>query len=395
MQYRKDIKSGNNLSVLGFGCMRFPKTLGAFDLKKSEEIVMSAIDKGVNYFDTARIYVGNEEIIGNILANNNVREKVFLASKIPPMNIRSIDDVEKQFNISLEKLKTNYLDYCLMHMLSEMGSWNKLKSFGIEEWIAQKKKTGQIRQIAFSFHGARGEFISLLNDYDWDAVLLQYNYSNENYQAGVEGVKAANQKGLPVFVMEPLLGGRLVSNLPKTVRSEFKKSHSDWSPAAWGLNWLWNQSEITMVLSGMNDISQVEDNTAMADKSKIGMLTEEDMKVFSDVKKIFNESYKIKCTGCNYCMPCPKNVNIPGCFSSYNISYSEGLYVGLRKHLQSATLLSKNMSNASLCVGCGKCETHCPQSLQIKDSLKLVSKRIEPFWFMMIIKAIRKFSGIK
>jgi predicted aldo/keto reductase-like oxidoreductase len=391
MQYRKDVKSGNNLSVLGFGCMRFPKSFGAIDMKKTESLVMTAIDKGINYFDTARIYPGVEEALGAILANNNAREKVFVSSKLPTWTSRTMEDIDKHFNLTLEKLKTNYIDYYFMHMLSELSTWEKLKQSGIEEWIAKKKREGQIRQICFSFHGIREQFLSILNVYDWDAALIQYNYSNENYQAGITGLKAAHDKGIPVLIMEPLLGGRLVTNLPRGVTGAFKKTRPEWSSAAWGLNWLWDQSEITTVLSGMNEMEQLEDNIAIAEKAAVGSLTEIEKNTFAEVRAIFNNVYKIKCTGCGYCLPCPKDVNIPECFTAYNISYAVNYYKGLRQYLQSVSFTAKNMRNAGKCVACGKCENHCPQSLPIRDNLKFVRKRLEPLWYWIPLTIARKF----
>ncbi|MDR2864689.1 MAG: aldo/keto reductase [Spirochaetaceae bacterium] len=391
MQYRKDIKSGNKLSVLGFGCMRFPKTLGSFDLKKSEALVMKAIESGVNYFDTARAYPGNEEALGTILADNKARKNIFIASKLPTWTSHSAEDIDRHFKTSLEKLKTDYIDYYLIHMLSEMTTWEKLQGFGIEEWIAQKKKSGQIRQMGFSFHGMRDQYMRVLDAYDWDFTLIQYNYSDINYQAGVSGLKAARSKGLPVFIMEPLLGGRLVNNLPKAITHVFNKTRADWTPAAWGLNWLWNQSEVTMVLSGMNDIKQLEDNLAMAEKAQEHSLSETEEAAYEQARVIFNDAYKIKCTGCAYCLPCPKDVNIPGCFSAYNTSFSLGRYRGVRQYGQSVSFTAKNMRNASRCIECGKCEKHCPQNIAIRECLKLVKKRLEPFWLWIPLKIIRKF----
>jgi predicted aldo/keto reductase-like oxidoreductase len=392
MQYRKDIKSGNKLSVLGFGCMRFPKSFGAFDIKKSEALVMRAIEGGVNYFDTARLYNGNEEALGTVLAQNpGARDKIYLATKLPIFLTHNAKDIDRHFNASLEKLQTDHVDYYLMHMLSQKSAWESLCSFGIEEWIVQKKKSGQIAQICFSFHGIRDEFLQILETYDWDMAQIQYNYSDENYQAGVTGLRAAYKKGIPVIIMEPLLGGRLAAHLPKSAERVFSETHPEWSPAAWGLNWLWNQQEITVVLSGMNGMGQLEDNLAAAEKSAASSLTKTEEGTIAAVQKIFNDSNKIKCTGCSYCMPCPQEINIPGCFSAYNISFSAGLYKGVKLYGQSIGFTSKNMHNASRCIACGKCEKHCPQNIAIRENLKLVKKRLEPFWFWLPLNIIRKF----
>ncbi|GMO19632.1 MAG: aldo/keto reductase [Termitinemataceae bacterium] len=391
MQYRTDPKYGNKISVLGFGCMRFPKNFGVVDIKKSEALVMKAIEKGVNYFDTARIYYGNEEALGTIVSRNRVRDKILIASKLPGWQIKTADDIEKIFQLTLEKLNTDYIDYYLIHMLSELSTWERLKNFGIEKWIENKKKSGQIRRLGFSFHGDCGQYLKILDAFDWDATLIQYNYSNENFQAGITGLKAAYEKKIPVFIMEPLLGGTLVNDLPKAVRTLFEKTHSEWTPARWGLNWLWNQKEITMTLSGMNSDIQLEDNLRAAEDSRVGMLDEAGLELFAEVRRIFNESYKIKCTGCSYCMPCPGNVNIPGCFASYNASYALTLFKGLWKYSQTVSFTAKTMRNASRCINCGKCEQHCPQALPIRANLKLVKKRLEPFWFWLPLRIARKF----
>jgi predicted aldo/keto reductase-like oxidoreductase len=396
MQYRKDIKSGNELSALGFGCMRFPKGAGGrIDMKKTEELIVSAIERGINYFDTARIYPGVEEALGTVLAKNGLREKVFITSKLPTWSSYTRADIDKLFELSLEKLKTNYIDYYFLHMLSDMSTWERLKSLGIVEWIAQKKKSGQIKYICFSFHGPLDQFLQLLEVHDWEAVLIQYNYSNENYQAGVTGLKAAHKKGLPVFIMEPLLGGRLVSNLPGAIRAAFSRAHPDWSPAAWGLNWLWNQNEVTMVLSGMNEMQQLDDNLSMAERAASGMLSNEDMATFDEVRKIFNDSYKIKCTGCGYCMPCPKEINIPGCFAAYNYSYVAGYFYAMKRYWQTVGFTAKIMRNAGKCIKCGKCEKHCPQNLPVRENIMQVKKRLEPFFIWKALQLVRKFMAFK
>jgi len=391
MRYRIDKKNGNKISALGFGCMRLPKTITGFDVKKSEALIMRAYEGGVNYYDTARLYAGNEETLGVILKRNKIRKNIFLASKLPTMMIPTANDINKHFNITLEKLQTDYIDYYLMHTLSDLAGWQKLLDFGIAKWIEEKKKVGIIRHIGFSFHGVLEEYLKILDSYDWDASLIQYNYSNENYQAGVKGLKAAAAKGIPVFIMEPLLGGKLVNNLPKGVHNVFKEARPEWSPARWGLNWLWNQSEVTMVLSGMNEMSQLEDNIAAADASDIGMLGENEAAAYIKARDIFNESYKIKCTGCGYCMPCPRNVNIPGCFSSYNTSYAIGFLAALRQYGHDTTFTAKQRRNAGQCIKCGKCEKHCPQHLPIRENLSLVRSRMEPLWYRVGMAIIRKF----
>jgi predicted aldo/keto reductase-like oxidoreductase len=392
VQYRIDKKSGNKLSVLGLGCMRFSRNLGAIDMKKAEALVMKAVGGGVNYFDTAYMYPGSEEALGTILARNKVREQVFIATKLPIVMARGRQDFDKFFDKELERLKTTYIDYYLMHMLTDTGSWNTLKSWGIEDWIAEKKRSGQIRQLGFSFHGSQDEFFKLADAFPWDMCQIQYNYSDENFQAGAAGLKRAAEK-MPVIIMEPLLGGRLAGNLSADALSLFKKARSSLSAAAWGLNWLWNQSEVAVILSGMSSEGQLDENLRLADASKPGMLDKEDMEVYARVREVLNRSYKIHCTGCNYCMPCPRGVNIPGSFAGYNMSYSMGYLEGIKHYTSSIAATSEKTGSPSLCVKCGNCEKHCPQGLSITQNLVQVRRRMEPLWFRFVIGGVRFFLG--
>ncbi|MCL2880170.1 MAG: aldo/keto reductase, partial [Treponema sp.] len=249
MQYRTDKKTGNRLSVLGYGGMRFPGVLGNIDMRKTEELVMHAFEGGINYFDTAWMYPGSEEALGAIFEKNRIREKIFIATKLPLIIVKGPEEFDRYFDQELKRLRTGYIDYYLMHNISDMDQWTKFKKWGIEEWIAGKKKAGLIRQAGFSYHGGQTEFLRVIDDYDWDMCLMQYNYSNENYQAGVTGLRRAAEK-MPVMIMEPLLGGKLATGLPKSAVEIFKKENPALSPAAWGLNWIWNQKEVTLLLSG-------------------------------------------------------------------------------------------------------------------------------------------------
>jgi predicted aldo/keto reductase-like oxidoreductase len=381
MQYRLDNRTGNKLSVLGFGCMRLPRNMGGTDMQKTERLIMDAVERGVNYFDTAYIYPGSEEALGTVLAKHGVREKVYIASKLPLVICKGPEDFDRFFEKELERLNTGYIDYYLLHMLSDMRLWEKFKNWGIEQWLEKKRSQGKIRQIGFSFHGMQQEFLSLLDAYDWDFCQIQYNYSDENYQAGVVGLKAAAEKNIPVIIMEPLLGGKLANGLPSKAVDLFREADSSLSPASWALRWLWNQKEVTVVLSGMNEETQLNENILTAEQALPGMLTETEHETFRKVLKVFNDSYKIHCTGCNYCMPCPQNVNIPACFSSYNTSFSLGRFAGIQQYMTSTGATSEQRSGAGLCVQCGKCEKHCPQKLPIRDNLKEVYKRMEPLWF--------------
>jgi len=399
MNYRTNPRNGDKLSILGFGCMRFTgdemkSFVGKPNPQKAEKLIMSAIDKGVNFFDTAYIYSGSEEILGKTLKKHGVRKKVYITTKLPLIMCKSKSDLDKFFNRQLERLQTDYIDYYLFHMLSDTETWDKLCEWDIKSWIQEKKASGKIRQIGFSFHGFRDEFLALLDVYDWDIVLVQYNYSDENYQAGITGISKAASKGIPVMIMEPLLGGQLVKGLPQEAVSRFKKANPDLSPAAWALRWVWNKSEVTLLLSGMNDITQLEENIRIAEAATPNMLSQEEIETYQDVKRIFNESFKIQCTGCHYCMPCPFGVNIPVCFTAYNTYHSISKVTGTLQYSMS-TLLSEKAGYASLCKKCGKCEPSCPQHIQIAKSLGDVEKDMETIRFKVMRLGVKLFKGTR
>jgi len=394
MQYRTDVKSGNGLSILGFGCMRFPRGIAGTDMRKAEELVMRAIEGGVNFFDTAWLYPGNEEALGTVLEKNRAREKVRVATKLPLVMVKGPKDFDRYFGQSLQRLKTGYIDYYLLHMITDTDLWAKLKSWGIEEWIAQKKKAGQIRSIGFSYHGSHDEFMKLLDDYDWEACMIQYNYFDENFQAGAKGLQKA-AKSMPVFIMEPLLGGKLANDLPKNVVRLFKKANPDLSPAGWALNWLWNQPEVTLLLSGMDSAARLEENVKLAGSARPGMCGEAELGVYRQALEIVKQKFKIRCTGCNYCMPCPKGVNIPACFSAYNAMHAIGLRTGMQQFITSTGLVAERSGSPSQCTKCGKCEPVCPQQIPVMESLKLVERRMEPPLLKLVGVCARAFLGRK
>ena len=395
MQYRIDEKSKNKLSALGFGCMRFPRNLAQTDVKKTERLIMQAVEGGVNYFDCAYIYPGSEETLGTILEKNNARGKVYIATKLPLMKCKAYGDFDRLFFEQLKKLRTDHIDYYLMHNLSDTALWKELCGIGAEKWIAEKKASGQIAQAGFSFHGTQNEFTGLLDAYNWDFCQIQYNYVNINYQAGLSGLRKAADMGLPVIVMEPLLGGKLANGLPKKAKELFSSVNKDFSPAAWALRWLWNQKEVTVVLSGMNDDLQLGENIKTAETSLPDMFTKEEDDIFANVGEIFREFYKIPCTGCNYCMPCPKNVNIPGCFSAYNMSYAVGMISAIQQYATSTGGFSPQKDySPGQCAKCGICEKKCPQHIQISKELEKVKKRMEPLLYKAL-KAVMTGSRSK
>lgn len=390
MQYRVDPRTGNALSVLGFGCMRLPRGVSGIDMKKSEQLILSAIREGVNYFDTAFLYPGSEAALGSILVENGVREKIYLATKLPIASCRNPEDFDRFFAAQRAALQTDYIDYYLMHNINTLQQWEQLCALGIEDWLRQRRKEGAVRQVGFSFHGSGDEFNKVLDAYDWDFCQIQYNYSNPDYQAGVAGLRQAAEKQMPVIIMEPLLGGRLATGLPKRAEAVFRLVQPALSPAAWGLRWLLHQPEVTVILSGMNQQSQLEDNLSTADSCPAGTLREEELEAYLEAVKIFQETYRVPCTGCGYCLPCPQNVNIPGCFAAYNASYAMGLVVGYTQYITGTGANRLESRTASRCIGCGKCEQHCPQHIAIRDSLKKVQRRMEPLPFRAIMSIIKR-----
>jgi hypothetical protein len=375
MHYRKD-RRGEELSILGFGCMRFTHKRGSIDFEEAERELQSALEQGVNYFDTAYIYPGSEELLGNFIEKHQCRSQMHIATKLPHYLIRKPEDMERYFQEQLKRLHTDYIDYYLMHMLPDVTTWERLKGLGVEQWLEEKKASGAIRNVGFSYHGNTHSFQALLDARDWDFCQIQYNYIDEHTQAGRRGLAYAHEKGLPVIIMEPLRGGRLVNALPPKAQKLFAEATPQRSSAEWGLRWLWNQPEVTVVLSGMNSMEMVAENCRIASQVEAGEMGEREMELYRQVKEAINEKIKVGCTGCGYCMPCPKGVDIPGAFRCYNARYTEGFYTGMKEYFMCTTLRGKR-SNASQCVKCGRCETHCPQGIQIRAELDNVRRVME------------------
>ena len=354
--------------------MRFPQKLGSIDMEATEKQIMLAIERGVNYFDTAYVYPGSEAALGEILEKNKARDRVYIATKLPHYLIKSREAMDKLFAEELKRLRTDHVDYYLMHMLTDVATWDRLRQLGIEDWLAEKKASGAIRQVGFSYHGNSDMFCQLVDAYHWDFCQIQYNYLDEHSQAGRKGLHYAHSKGLPVVIMEPLRGGRLVNQLPAEAKKIIADSRH--TAAQWAFRWLWDQPEVTVVLSGMNSEEMVLDNIQTASTVQVGELSGEDSAMLQKVVAAINGQMKVGCTGCGYCMPCPKNVDIPGTFAAYNRYHQDGWFTGLREYFMCTTLRT-NSSAASNCIGCGKCEKHCPQSIPIRQKLQEARKDLE------------------
>jgi predicted aldo/keto reductase-like oxidoreductase len=396
MLTRRNNKNGDELSILGFGCMRFPMKGAGIDEPRAIALIRTAIDQGMNYFDTAYFYHGgkSEALLGDALSGG-YRERVKVATKLPPFMVSKLEGAKKIFDTQCTKLKTDYIDYYLLHMLADKATLDRMIDIGVMEWLEQLKKEGRIKNLGFSFHGIKSDFEQLLKAYPWDFCQIQYNYLDENNQATKEGLKLAGELGIPVIIMEPLRGGKLVNNLPEQVIKEFKSYDMKRTPAEWALRWIWNHPEVTVILSGMSDEQQLAENLEIAKTAKANALTKEEHDVFDRVKRIMLEKTKVPCTGCRYCMPCPSGVDIPGCFTAYNDKYLLGKKGHRLKYMQTLGIMSQNPSYASLCKQCGKCEKHCPQNIKIRQELKNVKKEMEGIFFKPAIKITRKFLKVR
>ncbi len=390
MIYRSD-RYGNQVSQLGFGCMRFTRKGSAIDYEKAEREILLAIERGVNYFDTAYIYSGSEALLGQVLDENHCRDKVRIATKLPHYMLRSMKAINKTFDEELSRLRTDHIDYYLMHMFTDITEWEKLEKLGIREWIDEHKADGRIGQIGFSYHGDTAMFLRLLDAYDWDFCQIQYNYLDETSQAGREGLMAAAKKNIPVVIMEPLRGGKLV-NIPAKAKQLLQESGRDYTPAELGLRWLWDQQEILCVLSGMNSSEMIEENCRIASAMEPGAMDETDRALISGIRKIIREKERVGCTGCRYCMPCPQGVDIPGIFHYWNLMYiEEGKKFSVRFEFARNVGMTKEPAFASRCVGCGLCEQHCPQKLPIRELLKKADKELRPLPYRIGLGIARKY----
>ncbi len=374
--YRKFGKTNEMVSSLGFGCMRLPLLPGGdntqIDEQHATKLLRYAIDNGVNYIDTAYPYHGtgmgyagnSEPFVGRVL-QDGYREKVKIATKLPSWLIKTREDMDNYLNEQLQRLQTDTIDFYLVHSLNS-NSWSTVRDLGVNEFLDQAIADGRIRYAGFSFHDKLDLFKEIVDACDWSFCQIQYNYLDEEFQAGRAGLEYAAAKGLGIAIMEPLRGGKLATHIPQAANDLMKAKNQHWTPAQWALRWLWDQPEVAVVLSGMNAMEQVEANIQTASEAEIGSLTKAERLTIDAVKDVFKQKTKVNCTTCGYCLPCPKGVNIPHCFTVYNNYYMFGEEENYRRSLAS-------QQRASDCVDCGKCEDHCPQGIPIRRELKKVS----------------------
>ena len=379
MQKRLIKKTGDEISVLGFGAMRLPLKNGKIDRTKARKLIYHAIDSGVNFIDTAYLYGDSESFLGEIITPE-IRSKIKICTKLPSINVRKYDDMEKFLSEQLKRLQTDYIDYYLIHAV-DLKTINRLIRRDLLKFIQKAKDEGKIRHIGFSYHGPKEEFEIIVDGYDWDVVMVQYNYFDENVQASMEGIEYAASKGLGIFVMEPLKGGILAGKMPSKVEEIFKNADSNKSNADWALQWVLNNRNITSVLSGMNSLEQLDNNIKIADQTTPLSMTFEEMETVELAKRVMRDSLKINCSTCGYCMPCPQGVNIPECLKIYNEKYlfnHKGIMnQSFMDYFQYVGGIMGNRGNAGLCNGCGKCLRKCPQKLNISEELKKVKKEFE------------------
>ena len=380
MLYRRFGKTNEMVSILGFGCMRLPLLPGGdaskIDEKLAIKLVRHAIDGGVNYIDTAYPYHGtgmakggqSEPFVAKAL-KDGYREKVKIATKLPSWLIKTREDMDRYLNEQLERLETDCIDFYLVHTLNSK-LWPILKEAGIAEFLDQAIKDGRIKHAGFSFHDKHNLFTEIVDYYDWSFCQIQYNYLDEDFQAGTEGLEYAAQKGLGMTIMEPLKGGKLAGKLPEAAQNAFEQTEVKRTAADWALRWVWNHPEVSIVLSGMNTMDQVTENLKSASDAEVNSLTVQEVSAIDQVKAIFKERIKVNCTACGYCMPCPEGVDIPTCFAMYNNYHMFG-----KEEAYNIWLTAKQ--KAASCVECGLCETHCPQGILIRQELKKVTAVFE------------------
>ena len=377
MQYRLFGKTGEKVSVLGFGAMRLP----VIDNKQNEiaedqatKLIRFAIDNGVNYIDTAYPYHGDglggpgesEPFIAKVLADG-YREKVKLATKLPTWLVTSREQMDQLLAAQLERLNTDYIDFYLIHAL-EKNMWANVVDLGIFDFMDKAVESGKVKHIGFSFHDDIDTFKKIVDAYSWEFCQIQYNYLDTKYQAGEEGLEYAAAKGLGIAIMEPLRGGALINNIPLEAEKLMREYDNEKSNVEWALEWLFDREEISLVLSGMTLMEHVKDNLQISDRAKAGAMSVQQHEIMAKVQQLFRDKQKVDCTACRYCMPCPQGVDIPENFALYNTAHLLGDFAHCK--LFYSVMESRN---ASLCVKCGKCMTHCPQGINIITELDNVN----------------------
>lgn len=382
MQYRHFDKLNLKPSLLGFGVMRLPTITNGdstvVDQDEAVKMIRYAIDHGVNYIDTAWPYHnGESEIVTGIALQDGYREKVMLATKNPSWLIEKAEDWDEYLDKQLEKLKTDHIDFYLQHCLDK-ENYDKFKRFNLWERAMAAKKAGKIKYFGFSFHDEQDLFMEILDAYDWDFCQIQLNYLDTEYQAGLAGLERAAQKNMGVIIMEPLRGGFLVNGIPQDLRQRMDEHPAQYRPVEWGLRYLANRPEVSVILSGMSTMEQVKDNIALCSAEDMvpNHLSQDKLDFIADIAQCWHNKKHIGCTACRYCMPCPQGVNIPECFKHYNYFHSANVNAERTARERYKELIDTH-EDASQCVECGACEAACPQHLPIIETLSNLHKELE------------------
>ena len=370
MNYRIFGKTGKKVSVLGFGCMRLPvldNDNGKVNIPEATRMLHYAIEHGVNYIDTAYTYHEGKGEQAVAKALEGYRSKVYLATKLPVWNVEKHEDMERLLDEQLQRLNTDVIDFYLVHSLNR-NYWKKLVDLDLFDFLHRVKEKGKVQHLGFSFHDDYDQFVTIVDSFPWEFCQIQYNYLDENFQAGTKGLKYAHRKGLGVAIMEPLRGGTLVKGLIPEAK-ELIESVPGLNPAELALKWVWSHPEVAVVLSGMSEMANVVDNVRYSENSETELLPEE-KEIIGQIQKLYRQRAKVNCTACKYCMPCPSGVDIPQCLEYYNQAL-------MHDDVKRARFWYNRIGKASNCIECGNCETGCPQNIKIIDTLKKVREMFE------------------
>lgn len=380
MLYRKYGATGEMVSELAFGCMRLPIIDGdtsKIDEPKAIEMVRYAIDHGLNYLDTAYPYHdGKSEGFVKKVIQDGYREKVMIATKLPCWLVKSREDMDKYLNEQLENLGIESIDFYLLHALNK-ERWTEMRDFGAAEFLDQAIADGRIKHAGFSYHDIEENFYEIVDGYHWEFCQLQYNYIDENHQQGRKGLEYAAAKGLGIAIMEPLRGGNLAHSVPSEIQELFDSNEMKRTPAEWALRWVYDHEDVHVVLSGMSTMEQVVENVKIAAEAEKKCMSEHEIQIMNQAKDMYKARIQVDCTGCNYCMPCPYDVNIPKNFSVFNEAHMFDGDGATNRAKYSYTNFIAESSRADICVECGECLSKCPQQINIPEELKRVATFFE------------------
>ena len=383
MLYRKLGKTGVDVSILGFGCMRLPTRGGNpedIDEALATKMLHQALDEGVNYVDTAYPYHGasatsggqSELVVGRVLSDG-YRDQVYLSTKLPCWLVQEKEDLNRYLNEQLERLQTDRIDFYLLHGLNHK-TWENLTSLDVHQFLDAALEDGQVEYVGFSFHDESEVFKAIADSYPWSFAQIQYNYMDQDFQAGKDGLEYIKTRDMGSVIMEPLRGGCLTRNIPSEIQSIWDQAPTKRTLAEWGLRFLWNQEEVDLVLSGMSTMEQVEENLRIADEGYANSLTSEELDIIQEVREAYQARIHVGCTACGYCMPCPEGVDIPLNLNLLNDVY---IYQNLDKPSGNYSFLSAKKMSAAYCTLCGECEEKCTQKIPIREYLKEAAETFE------------------